>query len=151
MAPPFNHTHEKETQMKRNANEPRVKCPKCGDVEKESEYKVERGMCWRCWSYLSPKVGGKDEGFYMERVRTDSEGCRHMQIRPRGFWSEMVSVEERVTFWGNPAGTWTVNVSWGSGGTDGTLDEIRTASNFAIAVSHVVQVATKWKCERIDE
>jgi hypothetical protein len=74
-----------------------------------------------------------------------------LQIRPRGFWSDIVEVNERVTFWGNPAGTWTVKVSWGSGGEDGTLDELRTAGNFAIAVNHAVQVATYWKCERIGE
>jgi len=27
--------------MKRNANEPKVVCPKCGDTEKETEFKIE--------------------------------------------------------------------------------------------------------------
>jgi len=108
-------------------------------------------MCYRCWAFLAPEVGGTDDGVLMEKIRVDSEGCRRLQIRPRGFWGEIVEVNERVKFWGNPEGTWTVNVTWGSGGTDGTLDELRSARNFAIAVNHAVQVAMRWKCERVGE
>jgi hypothetical protein len=135
--------------MKRNAEVPMVVCPKCGAEEKEAEFKPERGMCWKCWSYLAPEVGGKDDGTVMERVRVGFEGCRRMVIRPRGFWGDMVEVHESISRWSGKE-VWEVKVTWSSGGSDGTLDELRTAGNFAIAVNHAVHVATTWKCERIE-
>jgi len=134
--------------MKRNAEVPMVTCPKCGNKEKETEFSQERGMCCRCWSYLAPEVGGTDHGVLMEKVHTGTEGCRSMRIRPRGFCGDIVEVNERVSYWGDPKGKWTVSVTWGSGGKDGTLDELRSAANFCIAVAHAVQVATAWKVGR---
>ncbi len=100
------------------ARESTVTCPVCGDTEKEKEYKPEIGMCSRCWQYLSPEAGGKDHGLFMIRTeaRDDQNGRRLAFIRPRGFWSEVVEVRERVQSNFNPntkeyEKRWTVEVS----------------------------------------
>lgn len=47
--------------------------------------------------------------------------------------------------------SWNVRVSWGSGGTDGTVDEIRAAENFGRAMDHAVMLAKIWRMERQDK
>ena len=139
----------------RREEEPRVTCPVCGATEKEKDYQPEAGMCSRCWQYLSPEAGGEDHGLFMIRTETrdDQNGRRLAFIRPRGYWSETIEVRERLRPSYNPdtkeyEKSWTVEVSWGSGGTDGTVDEIRAAENFARAMDHAVMLAKTWKMER---
>ncbi|MBE0568411.1 MAG: hypothetical protein IH577_01885 [Deltaproteobacteria bacterium] len=140
------------------AEEPRVTCPVCGDTEKASSNEGN-GMCSRCWDYLSPVAGGTDHGVFMVRVRTSDDGRRSAEIRPRGFWSGTIEVRERIDHSYIPETKeiqkdWKVDVSWGSGGTDGTHDEIvpgqfqSYAENFANAMYHAVNLAKLWKMER---
>ena len=149
------------TRKKAMDQEPRVTCPVCGDTEKASSYNAKNGMCSRCWEYLSPEAGGTDHGVFMVRIRTRDErnGRRMAEIRPRGFWSAQIEVNERVDHSYDPETkdinkTWKVEVSWGCGGTDGTRDEIvpgqfqSYAENFANAMDHAVMLAKIWKMER---
>jgi hypothetical protein len=141
------------------AEEPRVTCPVCGDTEKASSYNAQKQMCSRCWDYLSPEAGGTDHGVFMMRVRTSDDGRRSVEIRPRGFWSGTIEVRERIdhTYLSDTKEiqkSWKVEVSWGSGGTDGTHDEIvpgqfqSYAENFANAMDHAVNTAKLWRMER---
>ncbi len=143
---------------KRQPEEPKVTCPVCGDTEKESAYDVARGMCSRCWDYLAPENGGKDHGLFMvrTRIRDDRDGRREAQIRPRGFWSGTIEVFESIDHSYNPETkqiekTWKVRVSWGTGGTDGTVDDIRAAENFTRAMDHAVMLAKIWRMDRHEE
>jgi len=137
------------------ADEPKVTCPVCGATEKEKDYKPEIGMCSRCWWYLAPEAGGTDHGLFMLRIqiRDDQDGRRMAEIRPRGFWSGTIEVSEDIQHSYNPETkevekNWNVRVSWGSGGTDGTVDDIRAAENFTRAMDHAVMLAKIWKMER---
>jgi ribosomal protein L37E len=141
--------------MKKRNEEPRITCPVCGDTEKESSYEKDHGMCSRCWWFLSPEAGGKDHGLFMIRVRVKEEesGRRMAEIRPRGFWSGTIEVHEDIqhTYNGETKmvdKSWDFRVTWGCGGTDGTLDAIRTAENFVRAMDHAVMLAKIWKMER---
>jgi hypothetical protein len=149
--------------MRRKAEieEPKVTCPVCGDTEKEKDYKPEIGMCSRCWDYLSPEAGGTDHGQFMVRIRIrdDQDGKRMAEIRPRGFWSGTIEASEDIHHSYNAETkevekNWHVRISWGSGGTDGTHDEIRPgqfnsyAENFTRAMDHAVMLAKIWKMER---
>ena len=138
----------------KKVEEPRVTCPVCGDTEKESSYEKDHGMCSRCWWFLSPESGGKDHGLFMIRIRTkDDDGRRMAEIRPRGFWSGTIEVHEDIQHSYNHETSeaekkWNVRVTWGCGGTDGTIDEIQTAENFTRAMDHAVMLAKIWKMER---
>jgi len=140
----------------RKEDEPKVTCPVCGATEKEKDYKPEIGMCSRCWWYLAPEAGGTDHGLFMIRIRTkDDDGRRMAEIRPRGFWSAMIEVHEDIQHPYNAETkevekNWNVRVSWGSGGADGTLDDLRAAENFTRAMDHAVMLAKIWKMERKD-
>lgn len=137
----------------RKLDAPKVPCPVCKAEERESEYKPELGMCWKCYSFLAPERGGKDHGLFM--VVTEEEAgtgnIRLARIRPRGFWSDVVEVRERRNFWdakpGEPA-KYDMDVRWSTGGTDGTVDSIRAAENFARALDHAIMLAKIWKTER---
>lgn len=141
------------------AEEPRVTCPVCGDTEKASSYNAQKQMCSRCWEYLSPEVGGTDHGVFMVRIQTRDDGRRSAEIRPRGFWSACIEVREMTDISYNDdtrevTKKIRVEVSWGSGGTDGTHDEIGPgqfksyAENFANAMDHAVNLAKLWMMER---
>ena len=140
--------------IRKRDDEPRVPCPVCGDTEKESSYEKVNGMCSRCWDYLAPEAGGTDHGLFMIRIRTkNDEGRRMAEIRPRGFWSGTIEVHEDIqhTYNGETKTvekSWDFRVTWGCGGTDGTVDAIRTAENFARAMDHAVMLAKIWKMER---
>jgi len=135
------------------AEEPKVTCPVCGATEKEKDYNAENGMCSRCWWYLAPEAGGVDHGLFMIKVQTYDDGLRYAEIRPRGFWSGTIEVRERIDRSYDSetkmrVESWEVRVSWGAGGTDGTLDEIRTAENFTRSMDHAVMLAKIWKMQR---
>jgi hypothetical protein len=143
------------TPRKQKPEEPKVTCPVCGDTEKEKDYKPEIGMCSRCRDYLSPKRGGMDYGLFMLRTETwdDQNGRRIASIRPRGFWSGTIEVREQLRHAYNPdtkeiEKSWEVEISWGSGGTDGTLDQVQAAENFIRAMDHAVMLAKTWRTER---
>ncbi len=138
----------------KKVEEPRVTCPVCGDAEKTSSYNAENGMCSRCWDYLAPVNGGKDHGLFMIRIKTkDDAGRRYAEIRPRGFWSGTIEVHEDIqhTYIGEThtvEKSWNVRVTWGCGGTDGTVEDIQAAENFTRAMDHAVMLAKIWKMER---
>lgn len=143
----------RSTAMKK-VEEPRVTCPVCGDTEKESSYEKDHGMCSRCWWFLAPEAGGTDHGLFMIRIRTkNDEGRRMAEIRPRGFWSGTIEVHEDIQHTYNhetreAERNWNMRVTWGCGGTDGTVDDIRAAENFTRAMDHAVMLAKIWKMER---
>ena len=137
------------------AEEPKVPCPVCKAEEKASRFMPGIEMCSTCWQYLAPEVGGKDHELFMLRIRIrdEQDGRRMAEIRPRGFWSGTIEVNERTDLsydaeTKTAVKTWTVRISWGSGGTDGTLDEIQTVENFTRAMDHAVMLAKIWKMER---
>ena len=141
--------------IRKREDEPRVTCPVCGDTEKESSYEKANGMCSRCWRFLAPEAGGTDHGLFMIQIRVKEEqtGRRMAEIRPRGFWSGTIEVHEDTSHTYNGETktvekNWEVRISWGCGGTDGTVDEIRQAENFARAMDHAVMLAKIWKMER---
>jgi ribosomal protein L37E len=141
--------------MKKKNEEPRVTCPVCGDTEKESSYEKDHGMCSRCWWFLAPEAGGRDHGLFMIRVRVKEEesGRRMAEIRPRGFWSGTIEVHEDIQHTYNhetqaAEKNWNMRVTWGCGGTDGTVDDIQAAENFTRAMDHAVMLAKIWKMER---
>jgi hypothetical protein len=147
----------KNASATRRPEEPKVTCPVCGDTEKEKDYKPDIGMCSRCRDYLSPERGGKDHGLFMIRVRPiDNSGRRDAEIRPRGFWSGTIEVREQLRHSYNAdtkeiEKSWEVEISWGSGGTDGTLDKVQAAENFTRAMDHAVMIAKTWRTERQDK
>ena len=145
----------------RKPEEPKVACPVCRAETKESEMIPEAmagaRMCYRCAHYLAPEKGGTDHGAFMVRIETRDDGLRRAFIRPRGFWSDAVEVHETEDYWAShEAGKKVIKheVRWGTGGCDGTHDEIRVghfdsyAENFARAMDHAVMLAKIWKMER---
>lgn len=137
----------------RREEEPKVTCPVCGATEKEKDYIPENGMCSRCWWYLAPEADGVDHGLFMIKVQTYNDGLRYAELRPRGFWSGTIEVRERIDHSYDSetkmrVESWGVRVSWGAGGTDGTLDEIRTAENFTRSMDHAVMLSKIWKMQR---
>ena len=84
--------------------------------------------------HLPPEAGGTDYGLFMIQIRVKEEqtGRRMAEIRPRGFWSGTIEVHEDTSHTYNGETktvekNWEVRISWGCGGTDGTVDEIRQA------------------------
>ena len=136
------------------AKEPKVTCPVCQAKTKESEMireaTVGARICFRCAQYLDPAKDGTDHGLFMVRIETRDNGLRRAFLRPRGFWSDAIEVGETEDIWAShETGKKVVKqtISWGSGGTDGTVDEIRAAENFARAMDHAVMLAKIWKTE----
>lgn len=137
------------------AKEPKVTCPVCQAGTKESEMVPEATagtrICYRCAQYLDPEKDGKDYGLFMVRTETRENGLRRAFLRPRGFWSDAIEVNETEDYFASYEAKKTVlkqSVSWSTGGTDGTVDEIRAAENFARAMDHAVMLAKTWKTER---
>ena len=137
------------------AEEPKVPCPVCKAEEKASRFMPGIEMCSTCWQYLAPDIGGTDYGLFMVKVQRHQydDNVRFAEIRPRGFWSGIIDVREGINLSYNletkkTEKEWTVRVSWGSGGTDGTVDDIRAAENFTRAMDHAVMLAKIWKMER---
>ena len=132
----------------RKEKEPTTDCPVCKAETKVSELEGKT-MCFHCATYL--EHGGTDHGLFMIRIETRDKGLRRAFLRPRGFWSDAVEVHETEDYWKtHETGKLAIKseVRWSCGGTDGTVDEIRTAENFARAMDHAVMLAKIWKMER---
>ena len=134
---------------------PKVTCPVCQAETKESKMIPEAmagaRMCYRCAHYLAPEKGGTDHGLFMDQIEVRDKGLRRSTIRPRGFWSDAIEVNEREDYFASYEAKKMIvkqDVSWSTGGTDGTVDEIRAAENFARAMDHAVMLAKTWKMER---
>lgn len=145
----------KNARKAQKPEEPKDACPVCQAETKESEMIPEAmagaRMCYRCAHYLSPEKGGKDHGLFMVREETRDKGLRRAFLRPRGFWSDAIEVHETEDYFASYEAKKTVlkqTVNWSTGGTDGTVDEIRAAENFARAMDHAVMLAKIWKMER---
>ena len=137
--------------IRKREDEPKVTCPVCQAEEKASRFMPGIEMCTTCWQCLAPDVGGTDHGLFMVRTETRDNGLRRAFLRPRGFWSDAIEVGETEDYFASYEAKKTVikqSVSWSTGGTDGTVDEIRAAENFARAMDHAVMLAKTWKMER---
>lgn len=125
----------------------KTRCPVCGSMEIVEEGK---DMCIRCFWYLSPNIKGIDYGNFMTKEHVFSDECRMMEIRPRGFWSDAIKIHEDINIFRK--NDWeekiSIHLNWSSGGTDGTLDDIKCALNFADALKHAIVIAETWKNER---
>ena len=137
--------------IRKKEDEPKVACPVCQAETKASEL-TDAPMCSYCATYLTN--GGTDHGNFMVRVRTvDDTGRRMAEIRPRGFWSDAIEIRERLDHRYNVDTkeidlSWEVEISWGSGGNDGTRSSIEASENFTRAMDHAVMLAKSWRMER---
>ena len=144
-----------KTMAARKAQEEKVTCPVCkAEVKVSSMYDDIGGrrMCGHCSGYLAPERGGSDFGFFMTRIekRDSVDGERRAFYRPRGYWSDAIEVTERKQpEWGATMSfRWEVDVRWGSGGHDGSIDDLEAAEMFQNALAHAILIAKTWKMER---
>jgi hypothetical protein len=71
------------------------------------------------------------------------------RIKPKGFWSDVVSVYQSQELW---AHVWKdPTVSWSSGGQDGTVPMEQMIDNFVEALIRAKEIAQDWKKEREDD
>jgi ABC-type glycerol-3-phosphate transport system substrate-binding protein len=73
-----------------------------------------------------------------------SEYSKLVQIEPKGFWTDVITVNQSRGFspnpiWGKPT------ISWGSGGRDKSLDELTTTNNFIEGLEYAKQIYNEWK------
>lgn len=81
----------------------------------------------------------------MKIVRTESENPINVGIRPDGFWTEVVNINKVKTFI-RPDGKFVIGwkpaeISWSSGGQDGTVDSITATKNFIEALQKAIEIA----------
>ena len=82
------------------------------------------------------------DGVELTIQRHDDKRYLYVEIKPQGFWSSVVKVyssRDILNDKENPA-----TVRWGAGGTDGSVDELEAAQNFAKALEYAVQFAREY-------
>jgi hypothetical protein len=71
---------------------------------------------------------------------------RVARIKPKGFWSDVVSVyqsqELGTKIWKEPT------IGWSSGGQDGTVSVNEMVDNFIEALVRAKEISCEWKKER---
>ncbi len=82
----------------------------------------------------------------IEVTINESEYSRQAHIKPQGFWTDVVRVCQSQSLGTHDCGS--PEISWSSGGGDGTVTREEMVDNFIEALVKAKEIASKWKKER---